>query len=267
MSSILGAMESNLIADVGPVASRPLDADTMRGEVQLVANELVGLLNDVTKSTPGGAKPDAAVVKELSELLVRVQEFARVLAFDSSPRETQASFLAARRRMWQVEARIARLAWPAGLERRWRSARGRMNAISDEFGLPRVIVSTPAVQASSRPDGAGNRSLVAHLDHAVLWLDEVLDDLPADLRQKPAGARFAKQTSQMRTQLLQLRRRVISNEPADKILQSLTEIERMNHELSDRAANLNREIHPGLAARYRNPADAVAKLRGQITKG
>ena len=134
-----------------------------------MANELVGLVNDVTKSTPGGAKPDAAV-KELSELLVRVQEFARVLAFDSSPRETQASFLAARRRMWQVEARIARLAWPAGLQRRWRSARGRMNAISDGFGLPRVIVSTPAVQASSRPDGAGNRSLVAHLDHAVLWL-------------------------------------------------------------------------------------------------
>jgi len=267
MSSVVGALESDLLNTARPVATRPLDADTMRGQAQLLANELTGLINDATKSQPAGVKPNAGVVADLNELLALVQDFGRILALDLSPRETQESFLAARRRMWHVEARITRLAWPAALERRWRTARERMNAISDAFGLPRVLVSTAVVQPAVRPAAAGNRSLVAHVDHAVAWLDEVVGELSPDMRQTPAGTRFVKQTAQMRTRLLQLRRRAIANEPAEKLLKALDEIERMNQQLSDRATDLTRENRAGLATRYRNPAGVVTKLRSLVSKG
>ncbi len=267
ISSVLPALESDLIESARPIATRSLDLDTMRGQAQQLANELTGLINDVTKSQPGGPKPDAGVVAELNDFLSLVQDFGRIVALDLSPRETQDSFLAARRRMLHAEAKIARLAWPAALERQWRAVRGRMNAISNAFGLPRVIVPAPVAQASARPAAAGNRSLVAHVDHAVAWLDEVLGEVPRDLRQTPAGARFLTQTALMRTQLLQLRRRAIANEPADKLLKSLGEIERMNQQLSVRADELARASHPGLATRYRNPAGAVAKLRSLVAKG
>ena len=53
------------------------------------------------------------------------------------------------------EARIARLGWPSDLQRQWRAVRERLNVISDELGLPRVIDRLPAA-ASSQPPAAGS---------------------------------------------------------------------------------------------------------------
>jgi hypothetical protein len=266
VSPLIGSIESDLLDGTPPVASRAANLETMREQSQLLANDLVGLIDALKEEKPGRVKQDAAVVAELNDLLVLVQDFSRSLALDLPPKEAQASFRAARRRMWHVEARIIHLAWPASLDRQWRTARGRMNAISDEFGLPRVIVSAPVVQPADRKAPETNRGLVAHLDHAVAWLDQVLAEQTPDLRQTPTGARFVNQTAQMRVQLLQLRRRAIANEPADKLLKSLNEIEQLNQQISDHASDLAQQKRTGLAARYKNPAAAVSKLRSLVAK-
>jgi hypothetical protein len=266
MSPILGELESNLRADSGIDADRSLNVDGMREQAQLVANELVGLIGELKESKPDVKQSNAAVVLELNEMLVLVQDFTRSLGRDLSVSELEESFRAARRRMWFAEASVMHVSWPLGLERRWRAARARMNGISDEFGLPRVIAPTLNVPAANAAQAASNRSLVAHLDHAVAWLDEVLGGATAEMRRTPAGSRFVQQTTQMRAQLLKLRRRALANEPAEKLLKSLNEIEQLNKELSDRASELRVENRPDLAAEYTRPASAVAKLRGLVPK-
>jgi hypothetical protein len=252
VSPLIGSIESDLLDGTPPVASRAANLETMREQSQLLANDLVGLIDALKEEKPGRVKQDAAVVAELNDLLVLVQDFSRSLALDLPPKEAQASFRAARRRMWHVEARIIHLAWPASLDR--------------QFGLPRVIVSAPVVQPADRKAPETNRGLVAHLDHAVAWLDQVLAEQTPDLRQTPTGARFVNQTAQMRVQLLQLRRRAIANEPADKLLKSLNEIEQLNQQISDHASDLAQQKRTGLAARYKNPAAAVSKLRSLVAK-
>jgi hypothetical protein len=84
----------------------------------------------------------------LQELFALVQRFEKTLASQPSNKEIEVSLQAVRRRMWQTEARIARLGWPTDLARQWYNVRERLNTISDDLGLPRVIDLKP----EDRPD-------------------------------------------------------------------------------------------------------------------
>ena len=134
-----------------------------------MANDLVTLIGKAGDAGRGRPARDA-IVTELTDLLERVQSFSRLLSTQPSPKALQDSFRIARRQMWRVEGRITRLEWRAGIERPWRDVRNKLNAVSNELGLPRVIELAPA----PRPLAGPERAIAAHVDHAVAWLDEFL---------------------------------------------------------------------------------------------
>ena len=76
---------------------------------------------------------------DLQDLLALIQSFQKTLSTERSNNEIKASLHVVRRRLWQTEARIVKLGWPADFERQWREVRDRLNIISDDLGLPRVI--------------------------------------------------------------------------------------------------------------------------------
>ncbi|MFI5455644.1 MAG: hypothetical protein ACHRXM_09350 [Isosphaerales bacterium] len=134
-----GALEANLLRTVPLPVNRSLDVDEMRMQVQLLANDLVVLIGKVGNSRGERAANDG-VLDDLNGMLAQVQDFGRRLSLELSFKERQELFRVTRRRLWQVESRIGHLKWPADLRRQWRGVRERTNAISDDFGLPRVIL-------------------------------------------------------------------------------------------------------------------------------
>ncbi len=262
IGSVMGSMESSLADAAGPVPPRPLSVDSWRRQAQLVANDLVALIaraGDAGRARPGRDP----LMTELTDLLDRLQDFSRVLSIGPPLKEIQDSFRAARRQMWHVETRIIHLEWAVGLERPWRELRVRMNAISDEFGLPRVITMGPA----ARPLVGANRAVAAHVDHAVAWLDEFLADSGPGLRKTLAGSQFAADVTLLRSQLLKLRRSAIAGEAAARLSAPLQQIDQLNQQLSDRAAQLaSQDANNTRVARYRQSAEAINKISGLLAK-
>jgi hypothetical protein len=203
-------------------------------------------------------------VSEVTDLLERVQAFSRLLVIGPSQKAVQDSFRITRRQMWRVESRISHLEWRAGLERPWREVRDRLNAMSDELGLPRVVETAPAPRPLTGPE----RAMAAHVDHAVAWLDEFLAASGPRLRKSEEGSRFLADAVTLRNKLLNLRRRAIAGERAERLAELLNVIEGSNQQLSDRAAALARDDAPeSIELRYRNSAEAVRKIRGVVAKG
>ena len=258
-NEVTGEMEANLLRTVPLPVDRSLDLDVMREQAQLLANDLVVLIGKVRDSRGGRAQRDG-VLEDLNGMLALVQDFGRRLSLQLAFKELQESFRVIRRRMWHVEAKIIPLGWPADLQRQWRGVRERTNAISDDFGLPRVIVLGPRVARAA----GSNHKLVAQVDRSVAWVDEYLAEVRPELRKTPAGSRFEAKVVKMRRQLLEFRRSATANESTERLSREVREIEVTNKGLAGLARDLNRELRDDIVARFRNPAQAVNSLRGII---
>jgi hypothetical protein len=136
--AVMRAAEGELLAAVPLPIDRSPDTQTLGTQARLLANDIVGLI-EIVRSSKHQGTPWDAVSRDLQELFTLVQSFERTLAQPSTNKEIESSLRAVRRRMWQVEARIAQLGWPRDLDRAWRGVRERLNIISDSLGLPRVI--------------------------------------------------------------------------------------------------------------------------------
>jgi hypothetical protein len=146
-STMMRAIESDLLAAVPPPEQSTADLDSLKKQAQLLANQIVALAANV-KASKHQTSGWSAVTKDLDELFTLVQSFERTLSAQPTSKVIEASLHAVRRRMWRVEARIARLGWPSDLARLWRAVREQLSAISDELGLPRVI----DLALDARPD-------------------------------------------------------------------------------------------------------------------
>ena len=260
-NSVMGAEEANLLRTMPGQVDPSLDLDLMRSQAQALANELVILIGNVRDSHRGKAATDG-VLEDLNGMLAQVQEFARTISLQPSFKNLRESFRAARRRMWHVEARILQLDWPPDLRRGLRNVRDRTNAIADDFGLPRTIVLSPR---AARAAGSSHK-LVAQVDRSLAWLDEYLAGFVRELRRTPAGSRFEADVVKMRRQLIEMRRRAIANESTERLTQALQEIELTSQQLTKRASALDGVRRDEVIARFQNPAQAVAKLRGLIAQ-
>ena len=256
IGSGVNSLEANLAGRAGSVGPRSLDLGPLRQQAQLIANDLVTLIakaGEVGRGRPGRD----AIVADLTDLLERVQSFSRLLPIQPSLRTVQDSFRRVRRQTWQVEGRISQLDWKAGVVRPWLSVKNQVSAVSDQLGLPRVI----AVEPPARPLTGLARSMAAHVDHAVAWLDEFLAQTEQGLRKSEAGIQFLADATRLRRELLYLRRRAIAGEPAARLAEPLKLIERSNRQLSELAATLASDDNgKSLGFVYRNSAEAVAKL-------
>jgi len=252
-----GALEANLLRTVPLPVNRSLDVELMRMQVQLLANDLVVLIGAVGNSR-GERAANEGVLDDLNGMLAQAQDFGRRLALEPSFKELQESFRVTRRRLWQVESRIAHLKWPADLQRKWRGVRERTDAISDDFGLPRVILLAPRVARAA----GSNHKLVAQVDRSVAWVDEYLAELGPSLRKTPAGSRYEGDVVKMRRKLVEFRRRAIANESTERLTPALREIELASQGLARPADDLDHRDQ--VVARFRNPAQAVDSLRGII---
>jgi hypothetical protein len=262
VDSIMGTLESNAANQALPAQQPPARSDTLRGEAQIAANLVVALIGKVAEAGRGRPGRDA-LITDLTDMLDRLQGFCRLLSLDPPFAEIQADFRENRRQLWRTESRLVHLEWRAGLEPSWRLVRERMNGISDALGLPRVIVPAP----SPRPLAAADRTVAAHVDHAVAWLDEFLSQNAASLRKTAAGAQFQTDATRLRHSLLELRRRALASVPTDQLAGSVHEIVRLNENLSERAAQLPRDTAGARStALFKDTAAAVRKLGTVIAK-
>jgi hypothetical protein len=262
MSSVLADVESNVLSTLPAPASRTIDLDAMRAETRLLASDLVVLIQNV-KDFDRDGKRTALVQRELETALARVQRFEESVPLDLSLKELQETYRAARRQLWYVEAAMHRLEWPANVKAQWHRVRERINAVSNGFGLPRVIENPP----NSSPAASAHRRLAAGVDRAVAWVDEFLAEQGPRLRKTPAGTRFASDAANLRNQLRQLRRLALANESENRLVRLTREIETASGQLINRAAEFARasdgvDLIPGL----RGPALAINDLRGLIAE-
>jgi hypothetical protein len=258
-SAAMGAVESNLASSAPAPAPQTVDFDMMRTQAQLLANDLVILIARLRDSEPGLSR-SKDVLKDLDAMASLVRDFQRRLVLEPSFKELKESYRVIRRRMWQVESAIYPLAWPAEHRRQWRMVRERANSLSDDFGLPRVIA---VAQPGQRVAGSDRRFL-AQVDRSISWVDEYLAVIRPELTKSPLEAQFGQDVAKMRRQLLELRRRAAANEPVERLSQRLRDIEVTNQGLSGRSRDLERDGRGEFAARFRNPAEAVSGLRGQL---
>jgi hypothetical protein len=263
IGSAIGSLESALADANGLPAERGFNLEALRRDAQLVANDLVALIGKAGDAGRGRPARDA-VVTELTDMLERVQSFSRLLSIQPSQNAVQDSFRIARRQMWRVDGRITQLEWRAVLERPWRDVRNKLNEVSNELGLPRVIEVPPA----ARPLTGPARAMAAHVDHAVAWLDEFLAANGQSLRRTADGPQFVTGVVGLRNKLLNLRRRAIAGEPAGRLAELLKVIESSNQQLSERAAAFARDdTTESIASRYRSTAEAVRKIGSVAAKG
>ena len=115
-STLMRAIESDLLADV-PTSGQPtVDLDSLKRQARLLANHIVALAENV-KASKHQTSGWSAVTLDLQELFALVQGFEKTLATLPSNNEIEVSLHAVRRRLWRTEARIARLGWPTDLAR------------------------------------------------------------------------------------------------------------------------------------------------------
>ena len=151
---------------VGPARRRstarrgePPIPTSSRSRRVLLANDIVALIENVKSfqtSKLGMERGERRICRSSSPWF---RAFKKHCRRTRSTNEIEASLHAVSRRLWRAEARIVKLGWPTDLERQWRDVRERLNVISDELGLPRVIdLATragpdqpPAPRSSAKP--------------------------------------------------------------------------------------------------------------------
>ena len=124
-----------------------------------------------------------AVKDDLQELLALIQTFQRTLSAQGPIDEIEASLHAVRRRLWRTEARIVKLGWPTDLDRRWRTVRERLNAISD--------YARPATGHRPRDPVPARRTIASRLNREANDQDlpRTTLSLSPGLNRSTAGAR------------------------------------------------------------------------------
>jgi hypothetical protein len=152
MGSVLQDLESNLPATNPVPLRRTIERDSLQRLARLLSNALVELIVKASKPEEKGLGRQAGL-RDLNDLLDRIQSFQYALSLQPSEIDVHAgaSLNALRRRFWRVEATIVPLDWPAELRNGWRTVRGRMDAISDAFGMPRVMNLVTTSEAVARP--------------------------------------------------------------------------------------------------------------------
>jgi hypothetical protein len=258
--SVMDATGANLL--VAPRPAEPERGAILRGlheQAAALIKDLADLVRDASKSLPERSSQNA-LVGDVRDLLDLVRGFDRMLAVQASDRDIRESFRLALRLLRRLDSEIVRRNWPAPLRLQWRDVRARMNAISDEFGLPRMITVTPSARPARRVD----RQLVAQIDRTVIALDEVLAVGQKQADKSPAATEFQMEVTQMRNALLRLRQRAVAGEPSDQLSQLLREIEGLNRQLVDRTrpgSPVGRGEPDHGTPGFRDSAQSIGKLR------
>jgi hypothetical protein len=264
MNSAFDAIETDLLSRATPPVDRSPDLTALRERTGLLAGDLRGLIQKVSDSKPVPAGRDD-LIHELNGLLELVQGFDQMMAAETSTRDFVESLRLMRSRMWRVEAWTVRLAGIPELSRRWQQVRQRINAISDEFGLPRVIARVPTARSAKSVD----RILLAQIDRALAALDKFLTDGAPSLAETAEGLQFQSEAGQLRRKILRFRQHVAANEPTGQLATLLRDIETANRQLSDRAGGADR-VDRGVTRldtrSYRDPAQAINRLRALLPK-
>jgi hypothetical protein len=258
MNAVFEAIDAEVAQPVVAPDSRTADLAALREQSRRLAEDLRGLAAELSKVVPAPAGRDA-LIEDLNGLLELVRGFDRMLAANPSDRDLAGSLRLVRGRMWTVEARIVRLAGAPAVHGRWRLVRQRIDALSDRFGLSRVISLTRVVEPARGVD----RNLVAQVDRAVVALDAFLSRPDSGLGRTEEGSAFEGQVGRLRLDLLQLRQRAIAREPAGRLSPLLREIEAINQQLRGRANPDGRIIRGTSAFKvpdFRAPSQAVSKL-------
>ena len=264
MNAVFEAIDAEVAQPVAAPVNRMADLAALQEQSRRLAEDLRGLDAELIKMVPAPAGRDRLIV-DVNGLLDLVQGFDRMLSADPSDRDLVGSLRLVRSRMWTVEARIGRIAGAPAVRSRSRQVRQRIDALSDRFGLPRVISLTRVVE----PAGDVDRNLVAQVDRAVAALDEFLSRASAGLRRTEEGSEFEGQVDRLRLSLLQLRQRAIAKESAGPLTQLIREIEAMNRQLLARAkpdGRITRGSSTLKVPGFQAPSQAVRKLSDPVPK-
>ena len=264
MNAVFEAMDAEVARPVAAPANRATDLAALQEQSRRLAEDLRGLGTELDKVIPAPAGR-AGLIEDLNGLIDLVQGFDRMLAADPSNRDLADSLRLVRSRMWTVEARIVRFAGTPALRSRWREVRRRIDALSNQFDLPRVI----SLVRPAGPARGVDRKLVARVDRAVAALDEFLSQAGTGLKRTEEGSEFEGQVSRLRLSLLQLRQRAIANESPGPLTQLIREIEAMNQQLVSRAkpdGRITRGSSTLKVPGFQAPAQAVSKLGDSMPK-
>ena len=264
MDRVFDAIDAEVAEPVAAPVDRNRELAAVREHSRLLSEGLRVMLRAVIEAKPAPADL-ASLVVDLNGLLDLVMGFDRMLSTEPSTQDLVATLRPVRSRVWSVEARVMRIPGTPELARRWQQVRQRFDALSDDFGLPRVISLSP----TARPAQSVDRNLVAQVDRAVAALDEFLAQAGAGLRSTEEGSEFESQVGRLRLNLLLLRQRTLAKESTGLLSRFLREIEAINQQLSDRANPDNRVVRGGSrwkAPGFRRPAEAVNTLRELLPK-
>jgi hypothetical protein len=264
MNDVLGTVEANLAAATAVPVQPTLDLDAIRDQSHLLVEELRGLIRSVNEAKPVPADRDA-FIGDLNSLLELVQGFDRMVAAEPTDRDLLESLRLVRSGLWPVEARMARLTGAPELAGRWREFRRRISALSDVFGLPRVI----SLAQPARPAKAVDQKLLAAVDRALAAMDKFLADRAPGLGDSDQGLRFLGDTSQLRRMLLQFRQHVAANDAVALLSTLLRGIELANRQLTNRSSRADRIDRAGVRLDthgFEEPAQALEKLRILLPK-
>jgi hypothetical protein len=236
----------------------------IREDARRLSEGLRDLIRAVDETKPAPADRPS-LVADLNGLLDLVQGFDRMLSAAPLTQDLVAALRPLRSRVWSVEARIVRLTGTPELTRRWQPVRQRIDALSDDFGLPRII----SLRSADRASQGVARNLVAGVDRAIATLDQFLGRAGAGLRSTEEGSEFEAGVSRLRLNLLLLRQRTIAKESTGRLSGILGEIEALNQQLNERASPNSRVVRGGptlKAPDFRRTAEAVNALRGLLPK-
>ncbi len=265
---VMTAVFNAIDAEVGEPAAAPTgpapELVAIREQARRLSEGLRDLIGAVNEARPA-ATDRPSLVADLNGLLDLVQGFERTLSAAPSNQDLVAALRPLRSRVWSVEARIVRIPGTPELTRRWQQVRQRIDALSDDFGLPRILSLGPADRAPRRVD----RNLVAQVDRAIAALDEFLAQAGAGLRGTEEGSEFEAGVGRLRLNLLLFRQRTVARESTEVLARILRDIEAFNQQLSDRANPDGRVVRGTSSLKapaFRRTAEAVNRLRGLLPK-
>ncbi len=163
---VLSPVNAQLQATLPPTVPVPVTRSTGPNKVQRQARLLgIDLLDLIVRVAKSGKKAmaDQGALKTLEALSDEVQRFEYKLSLKPLDTDVTASLQLLRRQLWRAEATINQLDWPAELRGRWRAVRERMNAISDDVGMPRVISLAKTAQTVVQPTSVTSERRIARI--------------------------------------------------------------------------------------------------------
>jgi hypothetical protein len=262
-NALMDAMEAEAVPAAEPVTPS-LDVAALREQARLLVEDLRGTARSLGDLKPAPAGRDS-LIADLERLVDLVQGLDQLLAAKAPIADVVESLRLLRSRMWPVQARFLQLASNAQLAGRWRQIRQRMNAISDQFDQPRVIILKSSVAKAAT---GVDRRLLAQADRATAALDEFVVRISPNTAAGGASE-FRDELGQFRRRLLLFRQQVAAGEPTAVLSRSLREIVDLNRRLGGRARAESRIFRGGVRIDPRGldaTEQAVEKLRSLMAQ-